>query len=76
MIPSKPDVFRYAFTPSLDLEWVFETLENDMEAVYSNEGTTFKGKEVNTFKALMDTMEDMYHGEFFLNCVYIFVSMT
>lgn len=63
MIPSKPDVFRYAFTPSLDLEWVFETLENDMEAVYSNEGTTFKGKEVNTFKALMDTMEDMYHGD-------------
>ena len=63
VIRSQPDVLRYAFTPNKDLDWVFETLENDMSPLYSNDGSSQKSLEINSFKALTDAMEQMYFGK-------------
>ena len=61
-----PNTFEPIFVPGKSLEWTFENVEEVLDPNYSVDGSNKKSSEINTFKCLLDAVEQLYHSGIFI----------
>ena len=71
-IRSNHNLFHCVFCPNEDLQWTFEKLEDIFQPKYHIDGSSLRAREIDTFKALSDALEAIYHGGG--NVIILFIS--
>ena len=66
IIRENPKLFQYIFCQNSYLDWTYEKFDHFVDPYFSELGSSKRKLEVDTYKAFMDAMEEMFHTGTFL----------
>ena len=61
VIRDNPQLFEFVLCPNSVLAWTYDKFEDFVTPTFSEDGSSSKSLEINTFKAFMDSVEKMFY---------------